>query len=151
MQAIRILDAASDHLASPRAIRSQFARWARQGITKWEHEGTVGALASAFRKLLRHFRRDTVGYDQWIGSNEPNEADLGRQCATRFTNEPRISLVTSLDLTPVAVVEATLQSVAAQTYRNWELYIAVAANAAPRVRELLNSWTEADSRIVVEY
>jgi GT2 family glycosyltransferase len=151
MQAIRILDAASDRLASLKPIRTQLARWARQGITKWEHEGTVGAIASAFRKLTRHFRREVVGYEQWIAGNEPDEVELGCQCATRFANEPQISLVATVDITPVAVLEACIQSVAAQTYRNWEFLIEVESPAAPRVRELLNSWMEADSRIVVQF
>ncbi len=62
-----------------------------------------------------------------------------------------ISIVTPTYNTPVAFLEALLQSVQAQTYRNWELCIADGGSDDPRLRAVLNAWAAADPRIQVQY
>ncbi len=135
-------------------FRSKIARWAKRGITKWEQEGSRAAFASALRKLARHYSIGGImadRYDRWIARNEPDDDALRRQRASRFAIEPLISIVTPAYNTPVAFLEALLQSVLAQTYQNWELCIADGGSDAPRLRDVLNAWVETDPRIKVRF
>lgn len=131
--------------------RSKVACWAKQGVTKWEREGTLAAIASALRKLARHYRRKSVPYDEWIASHEADGEALDRQRQEHLANEPLISLVTATCNTPVAYLKTMLQSVLDQTYPNWELCIVDAGSRDPQLREMLNSWATSDSRIKLRF
>src|SRR5436190_22675115 len=119
-------------------LRSKVARWAKRGITKWEQDGSGAAIASAIRKMARHYSGGRLivpdRYDRWIARNEPDDRALGRQVRMRFPMEPVVSIVTPVYNTPLAFLEAMVQSVLAQTYQNWELCLADGGSDDQRLR-----------------
>lgn len=64
---------------------------------------------------------------------------------------PRFSIVTPVYEPPADVLEAMLESVAAQTFPDWELCLADDASPSPHVREILTRWAQRDSRIKVAH
>jgi GT2 family glycosyltransferase len=76
---------------------------------------------------------------------------LERQRHTRLPREPLISLVVSVYRTPLAFLFAMLESIKAQTYQNWELFIVDGGSAAPVLRSVLESYRCHDERIHVEF
>ena len=87
-------------------------------------------------------------YQAWIAQNEPSAAELTsqREAATQLSYQPLISLITPVYNPPVAVLQAMLDSVLAQTYPHWELCLAD-ASADPEIRQLLAEYIERDKRI----
>jgi GT2 family glycosyltransferase len=86
-------------------------------------------------------------YAQWIEQNEPGVKDLMRQRKSRFARAPRISLVVPVYNTPVAYLRAMLDSVLAQTYRNWELCLADGASPDGAVGRVLLEYARRDERV----
>ncbi|MBS0264666.1 MAG: glycosyltransferase family 2 protein [Planctomycetes bacterium] len=140
-------------MTSPRnleSFRAKIARWAKIGITKWESQGTIATAASAFRKLARHYREQTVHYDQWIAQHEPSAEALACQRDTRLPREPQISLlVTTGNTTDVSALSALWHSLQAQTYSHWELCVADAGLANSPARVQLRSWAASDQRLKI--
>lgn len=63
-------------------------------------------------------------YQNWILQNEPNKAELAMQKKQRFEYEPKISIVVPMYNTEEKFFLELLNSILAQTYKNWELCLA---------------------------
>lgn len=112
-------------------------------------EGLGNALArtrkfASFKYRAWHSRRDMQARSQpgapsmpgvihadhpqlsaWIAANEPDQADLSKQrlLADGFVYKPLISVVVPIYKVPRAVLDDTLASLEAQTYRGWQACI----------------------------
>ncbi|MBS0267325.1 MAG: glycosyltransferase, partial [Planctomycetes bacterium] len=129
------------------ARRAKIAHWARTGISKWEREGLLGALASAFRKLTRHYSRPAIDYTDWIATHEPGPQELERQRTANLPCRPLISLVLPVADSPLTFLKAIVESVLAQTYGHWELCLVDGGSLDPVLRNLLDGWVAQDQRI----
>jgi glycosyltransferase involved in cell wall biosynthesis/GT2 family glycosyltransferase len=91
-------------------------------------------------------------YAVWIAENEPDPAalDLQRSRAAEFSPRVKISLLTPVHNTPGNFLEEMFESVAAQTYDNWELCVVDAASDRAETIETLARWETQDDRIHVE-
>ncbi|MEM3290538.1 MAG: glycosyltransferase [Candidatus Micrarchaeaceae archaeon] len=69
----------------------------------------------------------------------------------QFKINPKISIITPTYNTPKTFLIDMIESVLAQTYSNWELYIADGASKEKHIKEVLDNYTKKDSRIKVKY
>jgi GT2 family glycosyltransferase len=112
-----------------------------------------GRVAKKCRHLLytllgpRRYRNAL--YRAWIRKHEPRHAELERQRRTRFALEPLISLVVPDCGTEQRHLGAVIESVARQTYPNWELCLAVGEYADPHITAALLLAAGTDTRVRV--
>ncbi len=97
----------------------------------------------------RHPEAESPTYAAWYRRNEPGAAALDAQRGHVFPCMPRISVVVPVFNTPRSFLEATIESVLAQTYPNWELWLADGASSADWVRPILHEYARRDPRIRV--
>jgi O-antigen biosynthesis protein len=123
-------------------------------VGSWRH-----ALVNALRRGVRRVttmpaparERQELAYKAWIAKTEPDAAALALQRLERFLFRPRISLVVPVYEPSTAYLEATIESVLAQTYADWELCLADGGSKDPEVKRLLREYAAKDSRIRVTY
>jgi O-antigen biosynthesis protein len=92
-------------------------------------------------------------YQHWIAENEPDEAALSdqRKIAAQLAYRPLISIIMPVYNPPLAVLQAAIQSVQAQTYDNWELCLADASNQDSGLRNWITALAEQDKRVRVQF
>jgi glycosyltransferase involved in cell wall biosynthesis len=90
-------------------------------------------------------------FQKWVTKNEPDEEALSEQVAEshRMQRKPVISLLTPVWNPRPEILEATIRSVLAQTYDQWELCV-VDGGSDEEIRQLLREFEKADSRIRVK-
>jgi glycosyltransferase involved in cell wall biosynthesis len=127
-------------------------------------DGPKGFHAFVRRLFLRHERlykevhqvktRLAGGtYQMWIKAHRLRGADrraIARQI-DGFAVRPTISVLMPVYNTPADVLREAIESVQAQLYPNWELCIADDASTVPHVKDVLEKFRRADSRIKVDY
>jgi glycosyltransferase involved in cell wall biosynthesis len=88
-------------------------------------------------------------YDAWLEVNEWNalrEAVLQERLVA-IANPVLLSVVMPVYNPPLEFLDKAIQSVVDQVYQNWELCIADDASTDPALRDILQKWSEQDSRI----
>lgn len=86
---------------------------------------------------------DRDRYHDWILDNEPDEAELEAQRRRVFAYAPLISVVVPTYNTPEVYLRELVDSLAAQTYANWELCIADGASEnAAQIQQILASYED---------
>ncbi len=93
-------------------------------------------------------------YDAWLLVNQwtPGRArDLRRRLKRAEGSLPLISVIMPVYNTPEKWLNRAIESLREQVYEKWELCIADDCSPSPHVREVLERWKEADSRIKVVY
>jgi glycosyltransferase involved in cell wall biosynthesis len=93
-------------------------------------------------------------YEKWCEQHEAlAEADLAAiaEHIETLGRRPAFSVVMPVYNTPGDLLEKAIQSVLGQLYPHWELCIADDASTQPHVREILERFSAADSRIKVTY
>ncbi len=88
-------------------------------------------------------------YQAWFTGHRvaPQEVSAMRIESRRFTHAPLISIITPVFNTPVAWLEAAIDSVLAQAYENWELLLVDDASTEEATRAALPLLAARDSRI----
>ncbi|HEY2139716.1 MAG TPA: glycosyltransferase, partial [Chthoniobacterales bacterium] len=91
-------------------------------------------------------------YATWIAEHEPDAVALQkqRQLSREFPTAIKISLLTPVHDTSAAFLEEMFDSVASQTYPNWELCVVDAASNRPETIQTLRRWESRDERIRIE-
>jgi len=91
-------------------------------------------------------------YSAWIAKYEPNAEELGRmrEAGKGFSYQPTISVVMPTFNTPLRLLRDAIGAVQGQIYPHWELCVADASLASPRVRCALAEYAAADPRIKVK-
>ena len=100
-------------------------------------------------RLHERFEPEEVPYGPWYEAYIPDEKELERQRRHKFDYEPVISVAVPAYHTPGEFLRQMIESLLAQTYRNWELCI---ANGSPDDREMqkiLDEYSAEDRRIRV--
>jgi GT2 family glycosyltransferase len=92
-------------------------------------------------------------YAAWLDRNTPGPSDLVRmrEDAKRLARRPPISIVVATHETPERYLRATLDSVLAQVYSNWELCVADDASSDQSVRRTLREYARRDPRIKLTF
>jgi len=111
-----------------------------QGNAMKGYGETITAQGSAIYELHRHMIRSLEDYNQWIAQNEPTEYELKYQRGHRFKVRPTISLFISIDDKQVDQLKKVANSVKAQTYDAWNLYIVSDDNVV--VNKLIEQYAE---------
>ncbi|HZP80358.1 MAG TPA: glycosyltransferase [Chthonomonadaceae bacterium] len=132
-----------------RLKRPVFGGW--HMLRVWRHKGAEGV--AHWRRWRDEWGQIADPYQNWILWMEPRRTPPARQRrqVESFSYRPRISIVTPVYNPPPDVLEATLRSVLAQTYENWELCLADGNSQTPGVKETLARFAQADPRIRVTY
>ena len=108
------------------------------------------ALLLKSRHKLQGLDND-YDYGEWYELTRPKEEELAAQRETRFAYEPLLSIVIPAYKTPEKYLREMLDSILAQTYRNWEVCV---ANGSPKgegaiVSRVMAEYTKKDSRFHV--
>ena len=85
-------------------------------------------------------------YEEWLKNHAAGKKELKRQRAAVFSTEPLISIVIPLYNTPLEYLKEVVDSVIAQTYRNWQLCLADGSEGA-EIREFLRKKYKKEVRI----
>ena len=92
-------------------------------------------------------------YEQWMAAHFARSSDLDdqREQAQHFNEKPLVSVVMPVYDPPIALLDAAIRSVVAQSYGNWELCIADDRSPNKDVRKFLEEWKRIDERIRVVF
>lgn len=90
----------------------------------------------------------TAAFADYLRRKEAGLAELSDQLAA-LPRRPLISVIVPVFDPPAAMLQATLDSVLAQIYPEWELCIADDASTLPHVRRLLHRYAARDARVRV--
>ena len=93
----------------------------------------------------------STDYAKWIKASEPNAAmlDVQRRMSACFSYRPRISVLVPVYKVTMDILKAMVESVAAQTYENWELCLSVPSPDNPEAARYLDLMASRDPRIRV--
>lgn len=108
-------------------------------------------LKAFLYKVLYKLKGDRIKYMEWIQKHLPTEAELNTQRNEKFEYEPLISILMPTYKTPSHLLIETIESVVKQTYSNWEFCIADGNSEDQRVNEILDRYSEKDSRFKIKY
>lgn len=109
----------------------------------------VDALSDNFITEKKSFSDKKRDY-AWISNHEPPAKELHVQRKTRFTYQPKISIIVPTYNTPEQFIRDMVESVKSQTYTNWELCIADGASERT-VTQLLKWYEKRDRRISIKF
>jgi hypothetical protein len=112
----------------------------------------TGLARTLWRKFGRHREgRATTEYQKWFEQHRASTRDLQRMRdeARTFGHQPRISIITPVFDTPVLRLEEAVQSVLAQTYRNWELVLLDDGSIDADLLRIMPHLAARDPRIVL--
>jgi glycosyltransferase involved in cell wall biosynthesis len=90
-------------------------------------------------------------YQLWIEKNEPKENELRKQKETKFSYEPKISIIIPTFNTPKQFLIDMIESVRSQTYPNWELCLADGGSTEPQVKEILEAYANKHTKIKLKF
>jgi GT2 family glycosyltransferase len=88
-------------------------------------------------------------YQAWLILNEPDEETLQAQRRKVFSRRPKISIVVPLFKTPLPFLKEMVDSVRRQSYRHWQLCLAVGGPLPGPSKTFLRNTALLDSRISV--
>ena len=100
-------------------------------------------------RLHERFEPEEVPYGPWYEAYVPDLKELDRQRRERFDYEPLISVAVPAFRTPEEFLRQMIDSLLAQTYRNWELCIANGSPEDEAMARVLREYTDRDRRIRV--
>ena len=103
------------------------------------------------RKAIRKIKGERFDYNIWIKEHVITPEELVTQKMHTFEYEPLISILIPTYKTPKHLLVETIDSVLNQSYSNWELCIADGNSEEEYIKEMLNDYSNRDSRIKVKY
>ncbi|MEM7132666.1 MAG: glycosyltransferase family 2 protein [Chloroflexota bacterium] len=155
-----------DIIAPPGTTRRQLPDLCRQVIRVWRKEGMQAALRNIYHTIQEHGYGLLLGfglvrprifvpppsiytYEDWIADHEPDAQALAEQSklAASLSLHPTFSIVTPVYNPPADVFIETIESVLAQTYPHWKLYLTDGGSDDPQVLDAIEHYSQLDSRI----
>ncbi len=118
-------------------------------LAVWRRDGWRGALA---RLRAGNTTQDGLAdYQRWIATHTADAAALARRQAAvaALPLQPTFSVITPVYNTDPRWLRACVDSVRAQIYPHWQLYLVDDASTRPDTRALLDALAEQDRRITV--
>lgn len=101
-------------------------------------------------RLCERMEPEEVPYGPWFEKHRPTEEELEKQKKKKWDYSPKISVVVPAYRTPSEFLRQMIESLANQTYPNWELCIANASPGDEEMRAVLREYSEKDGRIRVK-
>lgn len=106
----------------------------------------VKALFLKSRHKLQGIDND-YDYAEWYDLTKPMEEELEAQRNTKFSRQPKLSVVIPAYNTPERYLKEMIDSIRSQTYGNWEICLANAGSSGDRVDKVMTAYGRDDSRI----
>ena len=100
-------------------------------------------------KLRERMEPDTVPYGPWYEAYRPTAQELDRQRERKWKEMPSFAVIVPVFNTPQAYLDAMIESVRAQTYPAWQLYLVNASPENEGLKRQLEKAALSDSRIHV--
>ena len=96
---------------------------------------------------------NSSSYALWLQENLPTVAQLQQMSEKlqQLTYKPLISIIVPVYNIAENILKATIESVFAQIYSNWELCIADDASTEPHIKKVLEEYTHKDTRVKVYF
>lgn len=134
-------------LFMPRMLKKVYRVW-RQG-------GLAGVAKSTKIKINHYYYENFLNNNAvWLASRHKfsrQVAPVLKKKISRFTHQPKISIIIPVYNTPEKWLREAIGSVQAQLYPNWELCIVDDASPSLHVRKILEEYASKDSRIKVDF
>ena len=118
----------------------------KKGIRYLKHFG----LKEFMIRLRERMEAEEIPYGPWYENYKPTEAELEKQRKRIWKHSITFSIVVPAFRTPELFLRQMIESVQAQTYKNWELCIANASPEDERMAAVLAEYAEKDSRIKIK-
>lgn len=135
--------ASSGRIQWKRLIKKLSPYTIQKGFRYFKHYGPK----EFWVRLHERFEPEEVPYGPWYEQYQPTRQMLEEQRRKQWDQAPKISVVVPAYETPKEFLKQMMDSLVNQTYGNWELCI---ANGSPQNREmaeLLEEYSNRDSRI----
>ena len=124
----------------------------KKGMKEVKKNGVKYTYSRTIQKIMKGTTIEAgIDYNEWFSKNMRAKADLELQRKTKFEYEPKISIVVPTYNTAPVFLRSMIESVANQTYGNWELCIADGASTKKETLEMLEEYTKIDNRIKVKF
>ncbi len=111
--------------------------------------GFARTIQRVFEKLKEKTSGQKESYMSWRERHMPTKEQLQAQRQNVFLKQPLISIVVPMYQTPENYLKALVNSVIAQTYKNWELVLSDGSRAPSQMDGLLSEIKAMDRRIKV--
>ncbi len=116
----------------------------KKAVSYYERHGMEATLLRIRSKL---FKNEEVPYDYWRKRHTVTEEELAAQRQTEFAWQPKFSIVVPLYRTKKTYLREMIESIQAQTYRNWELCLADGSGEGHLLESVVREYRERDERI----
>ena len=136
------------HLQPQKRLAEKVAVYFRKGSRYMKLHGAAALTGKVFGKVLDRKNRP-VDYSKWIVKHLPDKAELAEERKTKFSRNPKFSIVIPLYKTPEKYLQQLVDSIEAQTYGNWELCLSDGSGADSPLTDYLNRLEKSDDRIRV--
>lgn len=111
----------------------------------WKENGLRALIVKSAHKLQG--LDNDYDYGEWYSLTKPSQEELKRQREEHFPVEPKFSIVIPLYKTPEHYLREMLDSIAEQTYGNWELCLADGSPKGQDVSKIVDVYRKKDSRV----
>lgn len=119
----------------------------------------VNGFKKFFKKVLQKISIKNLSflysqkryYRLFIAKHEPATKELLLQSKVKFPFAPKISIICPIWNTPENFLTEMIESVANQTYYNWELCLSDGNSENENIRKILNNYKNNDKRIKVKF
>ena len=119
-----------------------------KGVAYAKNNGIKRTIKRSYEKI---FENEANKYSKWRKRQIPTEEELDRQRREQFAYTPKISIVIPLYKTPEKYLGELIESVQAQTYKNWELCFSDGSGEETALRQVVKAYQEKDDRIKIVY
>ena len=119
--------------------------YCEKGVRYLKNYGAVEFVKKVVQKAEGYRNRPSL-YNKWYPKHMASQQELEKQRGTAFAYEPLISIVIPLYNTPIPYLKELLDSVQAQTYRNFQLCLADGSDN-PKTGDYIREHYGKDSRI----
>lgn len=120
----------------------------RVAMDFWRDHGLRALVVKSVHKI-QGIDND-YDYGEWYSLTKPTEEELERQRRQVWESGPKFSIVIPLYQTPERYLREMLDSIVAQTYKNWELCLADGSPKGADVSRVVGQYTKRDPRIRYE-
>lgn len=104
----------------------------------------------AYHMIMDKVESQAIIYEEWFEQNRASKEKLSKQALMHFDYEPLISVVVPTYNTPIQYLREMIDSVLAQSYKNWQLCIADGSGDNKKLQEVLEEYHQKDARVKYE-
>ena len=136
------------HMQKSMIIKRKVEIYAKKGTRYLRSHGSKALVGKTVGKI-KSLNTTPKSYQKWIRKHLPTEKELQQQRETKFSINPKISIVVPLYKTEDAYLKKLVSSVKAQTYTNWELCLSDGSGTNSPIQRLLEQIAAEDNRVKV--